>query len=111
MRNYQGNAVFNYTEAKVPHTRIYEHKHFDLSLKTDHTLVTHEYPTNWEPGMIEYYPVRTTQHNEALHAYEKLRNETQLPITFGGRLAEFRYYDMHQVVGAALKKSEDLLTC
>src|SRR5690606_162706 len=59
LRDFQGNAVMNFTESEIPHTRIYEHKHFDLSLKADHTLITREYPQDWKPGMIEYYPVIT----------------------------------------------------
>jgi UDP-galactopyranose mutase len=110
IKNFQGNAVFNYTDADVPHTRIYEHKHFDLSLKTDHTLITHEYPQDWEPGMTEYYPVNTVNGNETLKAYKKQRDRLDQNIIFGGRLAEFRYYDMHQVVGAALTATSGMMT-
>jgi UDP-galactopyranose mutase len=107
--NYQGNAVFNYTDAEVPYTRILEHKHFDLSLKGKQTLITKEYPQDWEPGMIEYYPVQTTTENNTFEKYKALRDDIEAPITFGGRLAEFKYYDMHQVVGAALTAMQNLL--
>ncbi|WP_269524317.1 UDP-galactopyranose mutase [Coraliomargarita parva] len=110
VRNYQGNAVFNYTDTEVPYTRTYEHKHFDMNLNREKTLVTWEYPHNWKPGDIEYYPVQTTGKNNILATYTALRNELDFPITFGGRLAEFRYYDMHQVIGAALKQVHSLLS-
>lgn len=108
IKDYQGNAVFNFTDQDTPETRIYEHKHFDLSLKTDQTLITREYPQTWEPGMIEYYPVQGTKDNETFEKYKALRDNIDQPITFGGRLAEFRYYDMHQVMGAALVAMDKL---
>lgn len=108
LKNYQGNAVFNFTDEEVPYTRIYEHKHFDLSLNGEHTLITKEYPQDWKPGMIEYYPVQTVARNEVFEQYKALREQCPPSITFGGRLAEFRYYDMHQIIGAALQNTSSL---
>lgn len=100
MDNYQGNAVINYTEAHVPYTRIIEHKHFDY-VETPHTIVTKEYPSEWSLGDEPYYPVNDDK-NMAL--FKKYRNWTSaVPnIIFGGRLAEYKYYDMHQVIRSAL---------
>ncbi|PNK68094.1 UDP-galactopyranose mutase [Hafnia paralvei] len=100
MDNYQGNAVINYTEAHVPYTRIIEHKHFDY-VETPHTIVTKEYPSEWSLGDEPYYPVNDDK-NMAL--FKKYRNRTSaVPnIIFGGRLAEYKYYDMHQVIRSAL---------
>ncbi|MGY3895341.1 UDP-galactopyranose mutase [Aeromonas enterica] len=97
--SYQGNAVVNYTEAKVPFTRIIEHKHFD-TVDTSHTIVTREYPAEWKLGDEPYYPVNNEKNMELYNSYRKLaKNED---IHFGGRLAEYKYYDMHQVVRSAL---------
>ncbi len=108
-RDFQGNAVVNYTDAEVPHTRILEHKHFDLSLKADQSLITHEYPEDWQPGKTEYYPVNTPEASERYKKYCQQAHELQLPVTFGGRLGAFRYYDMHQVVAAAITQSQQLI--
>ncbi|SDD24437.1 UDP-galactopyranose mutase [Paraburkholderia lycopersici] len=100
--DFQGNAVVNYAEASVPWTRIIEHKHFDLNLKEPKTLITREYPQAWSKGDIEYYPARNPE-SEAL--FERYREESEKlapRVHFGGRLGEYRYYDMHQVVAAAL---------
>ncbi len=102
-RDFQGNAVVNYTEATIPFNRIYEHKHFDLSLKADQTLITREFPEDWKPGMIEYYPVNTDENQTRYRSYRKLAEKTDLPVTFGGRLGRFEYLDMHQVIPLALK--------
>lgn len=107
-RNFQGNAVFNYTDADIPYTRILEHKHFDLNLNAEQSLITYEYPQDWQPGMIEYYPVQTTGPNRRFQQYKTLRDSDDRPITFGGRLAEFKYYDMHQIIGAALTTTKRL---
>jgi UDP-galactopyranose mutase len=107
--DFQGNAVVNYTDATVPWTRILEHKHFDMNLKEPVTLITREYPQEWSKGDIEYYPARNPA-SEAL--YEQYREEADAlapAIHFGGRLGEYRYYDMHQVVGSALTFCESFL--
>jgi UDP-galactopyranose mutase len=106
--DYQGNAIFNYTEAQIPYTRIYEHKHFDLNYTRDKTAVTYEYPQRWKPGLLEMYPVNTENNLSILSNYQSLAAKEGLPITFGGRLGEYRYFDMHQVIGAALEKVKSL---
>ncbi|MDX7797776.1 UDP-galactopyranose mutase [Aeromonas caviae] len=97
--NYQGNAVVNYTEAEIPFTRIIEHKHFDTA-DTLHTIVTREFPAEWKLGDEPYYPVNDDKNMELYKKYRVLaRNEN---VIFGGRLAEYKYYDMHQVIRSAL---------
>ncbi|EDY80744.1 UDP-galactopyranose mutase [Verrucomicrobiia bacterium DG1235] len=105
----QGCAVVNHTSADIPYTRTYEHKHFDLNYTRDQTLLTKEYPIDWKPGGLEVYPVNTDE-NQALYAkYSAAANELEGKVTFGGRLGSYRYYDMHQVIGAALKTASDLI--
>lgn len=101
MENYQGNAVVNYTEFDVPFTRILEHKHFEFG-KQDKTVITKEYPTEWEKGDEPYYPVNDAKNTERYNKYRELSKNKE-NIIFGGRLAEYKYYDMHQVIGSALK--------
>lgn len=103
--NFQGNAVINYTEASVPFTRIIEHKHFD-PVETDKTVITREYPSNWMPGDDAYYPVNDTRNMELFNKYKKLSENEN--VIFGGRLAEYKYYDMHQVIASALKTIENI---
>ncbi len=98
--NYQGNAVINYTEAEVPFTRIIEHKHFD-PVETKHTVVTKEYPSEWRKGDEPYYPVNNGKNMDLFSKYRKLASEEK-QVIFGGRLAEYKYYDMHQVISSAL---------
>lgn len=98
--NYQGNAVINFTEAEIPFTRIIEHKHFD-TVDTPHTIVTREFPAEWKLGDEPYYPVNDDKNMDLYKKYRVLaKNEN---IIFGGRLAEYKYYDMHQVIKSALK--------
>ena len=100
MEDYQGNAVVNYTEREVPFTRIIEHKHFEFG-KQPTTIISREYSAEWQPGMEPYYPVNDEE-NAALYAqYKKLADE-QGNIIFGGRLGQYRYYDMDKVIRAAL---------
>lgn len=101
-RDAQGVAIMNYTDAEVPHTRLIEHKHFDQNLQATKTLVTTEFPEDWKPGLPEFYPVNTEDNQTVFRQYERLRASAALPVTFGGRLGEYRYYDMHQVIAAAL---------
>lgn len=98
--NFQGNAVINYNEAEVPYTRIIEHKHFDNTNST-HTVVTKEYPAEWSLGDEPYYPVNDEPNMILLEKYKSLANQER-NVTFGGRLAEYKYYDMHQVISSAL---------
>ncbi len=102
MDNYQGNAVINYTDAETPFTRIIEHKHFEFGKgASDKTVITREYPATWQRGDEPYYPVNNQQNNSLYKEYAKLA-ATQPQVIFGGRLGQYRYYDMHQVIHAAL---------
>ncbi len=107
--DYQGNAQINFTEYQVPYTRSIEHKHFDLNFREAKTLVTREYPQEWKPGMVEFYPVATARNQRVYDSYRALQGEHSLPVTFGGRLGEYRYFDMHQVIGSALRTVRNLL--
>ena len=101
MENYQGNAVVNYTDAETPYTRIIEHKHFEFG-NQEKTIVTKEHSKTWEKGDEPYYPVNNDRNNHLYKSYKKLADE-QGNVIFGGRLGHYRYYDMHQVIGAALQ--------
>jgi len=105
--DYQGNALVNYTDEEVPYTRICEHKHFEFG-KGDSTIITREYPDSWEPGKERYYPVNNTENNSRYLEYKKLAESVFPKYVFGGRLAEYKYYDMHQVIGSALHKFDQL---
>ncbi|WP_214852174.1 UDP-galactopyranose mutase [Exiguobacterium sp. s130] len=100
--NYQGNAVVNYTEREIPYTRIIEHKHFEYG-EQEHTVITKEYPASWAKGDEPYYPINNNKNNELYRKYKELADQEETVI-FGGRLAEYKYYDMHQVIAAALTK-------
>ena len=108
--DYQGTAVVNHTEAQVPYTRILEHKHFDMNYGKDVTLITREYPADWAPGQPAFYPHATPRSQERLARYRALAEELGNRVIFGGRLGEYRYYDMHQVIGAALATVRQVLT-
>lgn len=100
--NYQGNAVINYTDAETPYTRIIEHKHFEFGKgDANKTVITREYPANWKRGDEPYYPVNNTKNNTLYKQYAELANR-EGNVIFGGRLGQYRYYDMHQVIHAAL---------
>lgn len=101
--DYQGNAAINYTSFDVPYTRIIEHKHFEFG-KQDHTVITKEYPQHWDRGKEKYYPVDDEKNRERYHKYSGMVDDRKYLI--GGRLADFKYYDMHQVIGSALVRSE-----
>ncbi|MEN9876221.1 MAG: UDP-galactopyranose mutase [Bacteroidota bacterium] len=105
--NFQGNAVINYTESEIPYTRIIEHKHFEFGTQKK-TVITYEYPDEWSLGKESYYPVNDEKNNAIYSQYNKL-SEKDTNVIFGGRLAEYKYYDMHQIIGSALKKSKDSL--
>lgn len=104
--NYQGNAVINYTEADIPYTRIIEHKHFDYQ-KSNNTIITKEYPVEWSLGDEAYYPINDNINMELYKKYNKLADEEN-NVYFGGRLAEYKYYDMHQVIESALNFIESI---
>lgn len=101
MDNYQGNAVVNYTDADTPYTRIIEHKHFEFGNQAK-TIITKEHSKTWEKGDEPYYPVNNDRNNHLYKSYKKLADD-QGNVIFGGRLGHYRYYDMHQVIGAALQ--------
>ena len=101
MENYQGNAVVNYTDSEIPFTRIIEHKHFEFGTQPK-TIITREYSKTWKRGDEPYYPVNNDRNNKLYTAYKRLA-EQQENLIFGGRLGHYRYYDMHQVIGAALQ--------
>lgn len=106
MPNYQGNAVVNYTSVEVPYTRIIEHKHFEKLgadvYTDDKTVISREYSLEWTEGMEPYYPVNDGR-NDALFAKYREMADTESDVIFGGRLAEYRYYDMAPVIDAAFK--------
>lgn len=99
--DFQGAAVVNYTDIETPFTRIIEHKHFE-GVKTPHTVITREYSCEWSVGAEPYYPIND-ERNTALYARYRALADAEPRTTFGGRLAEYRYYDMHQVIAKALE--------
>lgn len=101
MENYQGNAVVNYTEREIPYTRIIEHKHFEFGTQPV-TVISREYPREWKKGDEPYYPVNDKKNEELAAGYRALAEQEE-NVIFGGRLGEYRYYDMDKVVEAALK--------
>ena len=104
--NYQGNAVVNYTDADTPWTRIIEHKHFEAFgpavYDNPHTVISREYSTEFRPGMEPYYPVNNERNNRLSEAYRALAAQEKYVI-FGGRLAEYKYYDMAPVIAKAFE--------
>lgn len=105
--NYQGNAVVNYTEREVPYTRIIEHKHFEFGTQKG-TVITREYPKEWSRGDEPYYPVND-KHNSELYEKYAQRAAQEKNVLFGGRLGQYKYYDMDKVVRAALTMVEEQL--
>ena len=106
--NYQGCAIMNYTDIETPYTRIIEHKHFEFG-ESDTTWVTHEYPVEYNAKTTEpYYPVNDLENNEKYNLYKSLA-DSEKNVIFGGRLAEYKYYDMHQVIASALKKVNEII--
>lgn len=105
--NFQGNAVINYTDAETPFTRIIEHKFFEFGTQPK-TVISHEYSTAWEKGKEPYYPLCNDKNNQLYQRYCELAKQTS-NVMFGGRLGKYKYYDMDQVVQAALSLSQQLL--
>lgn len=101
LENYQGNAVVNYTDYEVPYTRIIEHKHFEFGSQQS-TVITKEYPTKWNKGDEPYYPVNNVVNNQLYNKYKQLAQK-ETNVIFGGRLAEYKYYDMDDIVEKALE--------
>jgi UDP-galactopyranose mutase len=110
--NYQGNAVINYTSHDVPYTRVIEHKHFESFGQSVYdnskTVISREYSTEWHPGMEPYYPVND-ERNAALYAQYKSLADTEKHVLFGGRLAEYKYYDMAPTIEQALSLAQRIL--
>lgn len=105
--NYQGNAVVNYTERQVPYTRIIEHKHFEFGKQPD-TVITKEYPAEWKKGDEPYYPVNNEKNDSLFAEYKKLAGKEK-NVLFGGRLGQYKYYDMDKVIEAAMQMCEEEL--
>ena len=99
--NYQGVAVMNYTEREIPYTRIIEHKHFEFGTQ-DKTVISYEYPTEWQEGMEPYYPVNDEQNAALYRRYADLA-QTRPDVIFGGRLGQYKYYDMDKVIRATFE--------
>lgn len=107
MDNYQGNAVVNYTEREIPYTRIIEHKHFEFGTQPK-TIITREYPADFSEDNEAYYPINDDKNQAVYQKYKALADQNP-NVIFGGRLAEYKYYDMHQVVEKALDVIEKLI--
>ena len=105
--NYQGNAVVNYTDRETPYTRIIEHKHFEFGTQPK-TVISREYSSEWKPGDEPYYPVNDEKNGQLYQAYRALADQ-EPQVLFGGRLGEYKYYDMDQVVDRALSMAADQL--
>ena len=101
-QNYQGNAVVNYTGHEVEYTRVIEHKHFEFDSTSPKTVITFEYPSDYEEGMEKYYTVNDDKNNELAEKYRKLSSKEK-KVIFGGRLAEYKYYDMDDVIKSAFE--------
>ena len=104
--NYQGNAVVNYTERAVPYTRVIEHKHFEFG-RQEKTVISREYSSEWTRGGDPYYPVNNARNMDLYARYKALADETP-SVIFGGRLGEYKYYDMDKVILSALELTEKL---
>lgn len=103
--DYQGVAQMNFTSESIPFTRIIEHKHFEFGSQ-DYTYITKEYPDAWDFSKTPYYPINNDKNTEIYNKYKQLN--TYKNVIFGGRLAEYKYYDMHQIIGSAINKSKDI---
>ncbi len=103
--NYQGNAVVNFTDKEVPYTRIIEHKHFEFG-KQEKTVISREYSAEWQPGIEPYYPINDKANNALYEKYKALA-ATRPDVIFGGRLGQYKYYDMDKVIAAALSAVDD----
>ncbi len=101
VEDFQGNAVVNYTDRETPYTRIIEHKHFEFG-KQPSTVITYEYPDDFEPGKEPYYPVNDENNTRIFNQYQRL-SQQQEKVLFGGRSAQYTYADMDDTVAAALK--------
>lgn len=98
--NFQGNAVINYNDIEYDYTRIIEHKHFEFG-KQSKTVITEEYPQEWDISKEAFYPINDKKNQTLFEEYKKLSLKEK-NVIFGGRLSEYKYYDMHQVIASAL---------
>lgn len=105
--NYQGNAVINYTDSTTPYTRVIEHKHFEFG-KQEKSVVTWEYPAEWKPGEEPYYPMNDEKNNSLFQKYKALA-EKEDHVVFGGRLGQYQYFDMDDVIASALSRAGKVL--
>lgn len=111
VENFQGNAVFNYTDAETPYTRVIEHKHFEFGKQPD-TVVSYEYSDTWQSGAEPYYPINNERNDSLAEQYKK-RAAKETNVCFGGRLGEYKYYDMDKIVAQVLQHpwlTEDVQT-
>lgn len=106
MPNYQGNAVINYTAREIPYTRIIEHKHFEFGTQPK-TVISKEYSSTWKVGDEPYYPVNDEKNNELYLKYFELA-KSEKNVIFGGRLGQYKYFDMHNVIKSALEKLREI---
>ena len=107
VKNYQGVPVVNYTDSDTPYTRIIEHKHFEFG-DQDMTVITKEYPQKWDRSKEKFYPINNSSNNNLYKKYRDLaKKETNLIL--GGRLAEYKYYDMHQVIASSINKAKKVI--
>jgi len=102
VENYQGNSIINYCDDSRPYTRIVEHKHFE-KVNTNHTVITREYPQNYKRGLVPYYPINDDKNNSLYRQYKE-KSKSLTNVLFGGRLAEYKYMDMHVVIESAMNK-------
>lgn len=107
-QNHQGNAVVNYTDYETPYTRIIEHKHFENNLDTDKTIITREYPDSWDETKEPYYPINDVKNNATYEKYKEMADREN-NVIFGGRLGQYKYYDMDKVILEALRKVKEEL--
>lgn len=104
--NHQGVAVVNYTDRETPYTRIIEHKHFEFGTQPK-TVITREYPVTWQEGMEPYYPVNDEKNQALYQKYAKLADKEE-NVIFGGRLGEYKYYDMDKVIASAMVRAKEI---
>lgn len=107
MEDYQGNAVFNFTDYETPYTRIIEHKHFDRTQKSSKTVITREYPAGYQKGGEPYYPINDDKNSELYKKYAEKAKQTK-NVLFGGRLAGYKYYDMDDTIAAVFELTDKL---
>lgn len=110
--NWQGNAVVNYTSSDIPFTRIIEHKHFEMFgnevYENPKTIISREYSTEWKEGMEPFYPVNDERNQKVYLQYKELADKEK-NVIFGGRLAEYKYYDMAPIVAQAIKRAATII--